>query len=241
MNILPTLLIMLATTSLLHSTISKAGKDLQSHTSIITAVEQFLELELQAQAQEQQHDKYSIKVGHLDKRLKLNQCDKELEAFLAPGSYLKGKTTVGIRCTTPNPWSLYVPATINLFSKVYKTAYPLAKGHIITEKDLIASKYDLSQLNHGYFMDKTMLIGKQTRRRLKQSHVITPQQVKQALMVKRGEEVALVAKSSSFSIRMSGKAMMDGTKGDRIRVKNSSSKRIIEGIVTQNGVVTVIN
>ncbi len=236
MNILPTLLIALAATGLLHSNISKAGNALQSHTSIISAVEQFLESQIK-----EQYDQYNIKVGHLDKRLKLNKCDKELDTFLAPGSRLTGKTTVGIRCKTPRPWALYVPATINLFSSVYKTTRPLAKGHIISKKDLIASSYNLAQLNYGYFTDKAMLIGKQTRRRLNQNHVITPQQVKPALMVKRGEEVSLIAKSSSFSIRMSGKAMMDGAKGDHIRVKNSSSKRIIEGIVTQNGVVTVIN
>jgi flagellar basal body P-ring formation protein FlgA len=237
MNILPALLILLTATSLLYSNISKAGKEVQSHSSIITTVKQFLE----SQVKEQQHSQYKIKVGHLDSRLKLDQCNKDLEAFMAPGSRLTGKTTVGIRCSAPRPWSLYVPATINPFSLVYKTAFPLEKGHTITDKDLTATEHNLTQLNHGYFTDKTMLIGKQTRRRLKQNHVITPQQIKAALMVKRGEEVALIAKSNSFSIRMSGKAMMDGAKGDRIRVKNSSSKRIIEGIVTRNGVVTVIN
>jgi flagella basal body P-ring formation protein FlgA len=38
---------------------------------------------------------------------------------------------------------------------------------------------------------------------------------------------------------MAGKAMSDGTKGKRIRVKNNSSKRIIEATVTAPGVVTV--
>jgi flagella basal body P-ring formation protein FlgA len=38
---------------------------------------------------------------------------------------------------------------------------------------------------------------------------------------------------------MSGKALADGAKGDLIKVRNDSSHRIVEGIVTQTGIVVV--
>ena len=237
MNIRPTLLIMLTFLVFSSGAISKAGQPTQSHASIIQAVEQFLE----SQQEITQYSKYTIKVGHLDSRLRLNPCEQALETYLAPGGKLNGKTSVGVRCTAPKPWALYVPATINLISSVYKSVRPLPRGHLIREQDIMSVDFNLSRLNYGYFTNKEDLIGKQTRRSLKQNRVITPNQVIEPLMVKRGEKVSLIAKSDTFAIRMSGEAMMNGSLGERIRVKNTSSSRIIEGTVTQIGEVTVYN
>lgn len=207
----------------------------QSHSSILTAVIQFLE----QTTEKLQYPNTQIQVGHLDKRLKLQHCSQPLSAYLAPGAKTVGKTTVGVRCEGPKPWALYVPATINIFSRVYKTVHGLPRGHIIRERDIERVDYNLAQLNYGYFTDKSKLLGMQTKRRLSQGRVITPNQVKPPLLIKRGEQVALVSKSSLFTVKMNGKAMMDGAYGDRIRVKNSSSSRIIEGKVTQAGVVMI--
>ena len=66
MNIRPTLLIMLTFLVFSSGAISKAGQPTQSHASIIQAVEQFLE----SQQEITQYSKYTIKVGHLDSRLR---------------------------------------------------------------------------------------------------------------------------------------------------------------------------
>jgi flagella basal body P-ring formation protein FlgA len=38
---------------------------------------------------------------------------------------------------------------------------------------------------------------------------------------------------------MSGKALMSGSLGERIRVKNNKSKKIIEGTITKAGTISV--
>ena len=237
MNIRPNLLIILTIFTLSSSLISQAGQKIESHASITHAVQEFLE----SHSEINQHSKSNISIGHLDSRLRLSACEQPLETYLSPGGKLSGKTSIGVRCKGPKPWSLYVPVTINLISAIYKTSRPLPRGHIIRDHDIISADYNLSRLNYGYFTEKEQLVGKQTRRRLKQNHVITPNQVTEPLIVKRGEKVALIAKSDSYSIRMKGEALMNGAQGDRIRVKNVSSKRIVEGVVTQNGEVTIYN
>lgn len=237
MTIRPASLIMLTLLMLGGSMISKAGTPTESHASIISAVQQFIE----SQDEIKQHSKLNLNIGHLDSRLRLRACEHPLDTYLAPGGKLTGKTSVGVRCNSPKPWALYVPVTINLISPVYKTSHPLAKGHIIREADIISADHNISHLNYGYFSDKNNLIGKQIKRRLKQNHIITPNQVTEPLVIKRGEQVILIAKSESYSIRMMGKALMNGARGDRIQVKNMSSKRTVEGTVTSNGEVTIYN
>jgi flagellar basal body P-ring formation protein FlgA len=238
MNIHPTLLIILSFLAITCSTTSQAGQQSsESHAGIIGAVQNFLK----SQPEINQHSKFTIHVGHLDNRLRLSACEQPLETYLSPGGKLIGKTSVGVRCSAPKPWALYVPATINIISSVYKAARHLNKGHIIREQDIVSTEYNLSRLNYGFFSNKDELLGKQVKRRLKQGNVITPNQITEPLMVKRGEKVSLISKSDHFAIKMSGEAMMSGVSGDRIRVKNMSSRRIIEGTITQNGEVTVYN
>lgn len=215
--------------------IGATSQQIESHASITRAVQQFLE----AQSEINQHSKFTIRIGHLDRRLRLNACAHALETYLAPGGKLNGKTSVGVRCRGPKAWALYVPVNIALISTVYKTSRPLARGHIIRKQDIISAEYNLALLNYGYFSHREDLLGKQTRRRLRQNQVITPSQIIEPLMVKRGEKVTLIAKSNNFAIRMIGEAMMNGARGERIRVKNMSSRRIIEGTVTQSGEVTI--
>jgi flagella basal body P-ring formation protein FlgA len=209
----------------------------QSHSTIIAAVEQFLHEQLKPG----EYTRAEIEVGHMDSRLQLQACQQPLQTFLAPGSKAIGKTTVGVRCNSSKPWALYVSAMVSLYTQVYKTATPLTKGHIISAADIIAVEGDLAKLNSGYFTDKNRLIGQQLRRNILKNQIIKPSQVKPQLLVKRGQQVGLVAKSDTFSIKMAGKAMMDGAIGERIRVKNLSSNRIIEGIVTRSGEVTTDN
>lgn len=210
---------------------------LHSHSEIIAGVQQFL----QQQPSPSPTSQPQIKVGHLDSRLRLHQCDQPLDIFLAPGSRKLGKTSVGVRCASPKAWALYVPASINVFSPVYQTTNRLTKGHIIREQDISAIEHDLARLSYGYFTNKQDLLGMQVKRSLSQGRVITPNQIQPPLLVKRGEKIALIAGSSSFSVRMSGEALSDGAQGEHIRVKNLSSKRIVEGIVTRAGVVTIPN
>lgn len=236
MNTRATLLILLFILTF-YSHISKAGPKIENHSHILQAVQQFLD----SQKDIQKYKHSSVTIGYLDKRLRLSACQKPLETFLAPGSKLVGKTSIGVRCSSSKPWALYVPVSITLISDVYQALRPLSKGQIIREQDLLATEYDISQLNYGYFTNKEDLIGKQVKRRLKQNQVITPNQITEPLLVKRGEKVTLVAKSNRFAIRMNGEALMNGSLGDRIRVKNTSSKRIIEGTVTRHSEVTVYN
>ena len=63
--------------------------------------------------------------------------------------------------------------------------------------------------------------------------------LKQPIILRRGESVSLLARSPTFEVRMEGKALMDGAVGDRVKVRNLRSKRIVEGRITETGTVLV--
>ena len=98
---------------------------------------------------------------------------------------------------------------------------------------------DLSRIKYGYFTNIDHLIGKQLKRRLPQNKIIKVNYVKSPTLVKRGEIVSIVAENSGYSVKMSGTALTDGVYCERIRVKNISSKRIIEGTVKKAGIISI--
>lgn len=135
--------------------------------------------------------------------------------------------------------TVYINANISLYAKVVHAALPLNRGHILTKDDLIMSEENLSQLHYGYFSKPEQLIGKQLKRRLTQNRIIKVNYVKAPTLVKRGEIVSIVAENRGYSVKMTGIAMSNGSKGERIQVKNSSSRRIIEGTVQEPGIISI--
>ncbi len=213
----------------------QSTQSLHSHQKIADTARQFLD----ANIEKSQFSRIHIKMGQLDPRLKLTNCPLPLTTTLAPGSRFAGKTTVHLRCNSTRPWTVYMSAQIKLYGKVIQTGAPLTKGHILRKSDLISTEEDLSLIKFGYFTKMEHLIGKQLKRRLPQNKIIKASYTKAPTLVKRGELVTIIAENTGYSVKMTGTALNNGARGDRIRVKNISSKRIIEGTIKSAGIVSI--
>jgi flagellar basal body P-ring formation protein FlgA len=69
--------------------------------------------------------------------------------------------------------------------------------------------------------------------------VLTPNDAQPQRLVRRGETVTVVSRSGGIEVRAGGTALTDGARGERIRVRNDSSRRIVEGVVTAAGRIEV--
>lgn len=216
-------------------TSSEQNPALHSHQQIIQVARDYLGQNID----NEDYSRTEIIMGSLDSRLRLTQCDRPLSAQLAPGSRFSGKTTVHIKCDSAAPWTVYLNADINLYAEALHSATPLNKGDVLTEADLDYVEVDLSQVRYGYFTDMKQLVGQQLKRRLPQNRLIKANYVEPPTLVKRGELVSIVAENRGYSVKMSGTAMSNGSKGERVQVRNNSSKRIVEGVVEEFGVVSI--
>ena len=180
-----------------------------------------------------------IHAGRLDPRLRLPRCEQPLTTFLPTGGRNIGNITVGVRCDGQITWSLFVPVRVRVMANVLVTTQPIARGKLITNADLQLQERDIATLPHGYYYTKEKALGKKVKRSLPQGSVLNPRQLESLKMVKRGDMVTILAQSSGFTVRMRGKAMGHGAKGDKIQIRNLSSKRVVEGVVISAGVVEI--
>lgn len=182
----------------------------------------------------------AVSAGPLDDRLRLRACDESLEAFMAPGTRTSGNTTVGVRCQGPVSWTLYVPVQIEVYGEVLVLSEPLPRGTLLQPAQLRLERHDVGRLvSGGYLADPEAARGMVLRRALQAGTVLTPQMVEPPRLVERGQRVLLLADTGSVAVRVEAEAMGDGALGERVRVRNLSSQKIVEGQVVSHGVVGV--
>jgi flagella basal body P-ring formation protein FlgA len=206
----------------------------QSHDSIVAAVKAYL---MQTVANQSKNAK--IVVTPLDHRLKLHQCDTPLVTFSPPGGSKMGRTSVGVRCEGPAPWSLYVSAKVGLEIPVVIAKRDLARGEPITASDVKLEISDTTHLLRGYYGSLDEVIGRTLKRTLRRGKVITPSSLVVQKTVRRGEQVTIMAGAGGIEVRMQGKAMKNGNPGDLIPVVNIKSKKKLQARVISEGLVKV--
>ena len=182
----------------------------------------------------------SVKAGNLDSRHRLPQCSQPLEAFLNRGTDIKPRTIVGVRCSGAKPWKVYVPVDVVVTATVLVARQSLTKGHVLTAADLTTEERDVSRMRTGYLADRQRVLGQRLKTQLIAGKVLKPSMLEADITIRRGQTVTLTAANSSFNITMRGKALMDGALNQRIRVQNSHSGRVVEGIVRSREHVEVL-
>ena len=144
---------------------------------------------------------------------------------------LRGPTVlrVGIDVDGQTLKTMSVTADIRYLRPVLIARYMLGRGEALEESMVEMAERDITTLRNGYFTELALLQDMQTRRSLAEGAVLTRNYVAAIPVVKRGAAVELVARTNRFSATALGEAMQDGGVGERIRVKNSDSGKILYG------------
>lgn len=183
-----------------------------------------------------------VSVGNIDNRLNLRPCaDEKLEVF-NPYQNASGQgNTMGIRCTeVENHWTIYVPVKITLYKSILMAKHPLIKGATLRDSDIYIAEFDVKKLKQGYFTDSKDLIGQVCKQNITGDTPLTPYNIELAKLIRKGEQITIVAGNNGLVISMAGIALNDGALGETVRVKNISSKRTIEAHVIDRKKVKVI-
>ena len=209
---------------------SLAERPVQSLDAIREAARQFV-------AEHQGDSEARIRVGHLDSRLRLSPCGTPLQASFLGGGAQSNNKTVRIVCSGPNPWSLFVPVSVRRFERVVVLARPVEPGALLSLDDLSLEEREIGRLTAGYFTVPGQLVGKKMRRALGVGQPVTRLAVTAPRLRRRGDRVVFVTRAGGLEVRMEGEILTDGAAGDRVRVRNRRSNRIVEGELSADGTV----
>lgn len=213
---------------------AQAEPGFQSQDSIIAAIQSRVEAEFRARGQD-----YQAEVMPLDPRLRLAECSQALEAFFPQGRREAGTWSVGVRCKGDRPWTLYGQVRIKANVEVLVLNRTLRQGEVIGPGDVALARKDLAEVRGTYFTQADQAIGLAARHGLNAGQTLDAKDLVAPKLIRRGEKVTLRAESGGYQVNMSGEALADAGAGERVRVRNDQSGRIVQGIAAGRGLVLV--
>jgi flagella basal body P-ring formation protein FlgA len=219
---------------LLVASLPVAAAEIQSLSSIRMQAEAFI-------SQHPYESPYApgFQLGNLDSRLRLKPCPEALAIDFSRRDVIQGNTALSIRCARKPGWKIHLPVRIDIYDDVLVTAKPLVKGQIIDESSVMHKKTNISRLNNGYFAKDAALAELQARRNLARGTVLSSKNLVPRLLVHSGQQVTLVLEFKGVQIKASGKALRSASRGERVKVRNNQSRKIVEGIVSGEAMVRV--
>lgn len=225
-------LIALVSLLFVHAVQAQTGAPRQDHAQLRQTVEQFLRIQTAGLPGE-----VSITVGNIDSRLKLAACPTP-QAFLPHNNRAWGKTTVGVRCTAPATWAVYIPVRVLVQGDYIAAAVPLAQGQVIRQEDIAKVKGDLTTLPSGIITNSAQVVGQTVTRSLPLGAPLRQDSLRSQRAVQQGQTVKLVSGGPGFRVSTEGKAQTNANEGQTIQVRTNGGQ-IISGIAKMGGVVEV--
>lgn len=144
---------------------------------------------------------------------------------------------MGVRCDGNRPWKLFVPAQVRLMRPVVVANRALARGQHLAAQDLRIEHRDVGDLRRPAVRDPAQVLGYVVYRAIAPGHVVDAMMLRAPILVERGRRVRMLVRAQGVSISMSGEAMEDGALGEIVKVRNISSRSIVEGVVSGFGAV----
>jgi flagella basal body P-ring formation protein FlgA len=204
----------------------------QSHESIYEAVKGYVAQNINTTAE------YEINITPLSSRLNLALCAEPLQLF-STKLMSSGRSTVNVRCNVGKKWAIFVSVIITPFDYVVILTQPLQHGEIATQAFFSIVRKDVSQLRGNYLTNSQLVLNKTAAKTLTVGSIVLQKDFIEPKLIKRGDSVIITANTSGIAIKMNGIAQSDGTRGQRIQVKNQNSNRVINAIVIDAGQVSV--
>ena len=164
----------------------------------------------------------------------------DLENVTKDGESEKFKATLKIFERDVFKSSYTVDGKFQLMTQIPTLASVKHVGEEIIESDLVWQKVPLSSINNLIITSRTQLLGfTPSHYPLRPGEFIKKHQIKQPTLISKGSEVSLVVERPGLILTSKGIALEDGMRGSVIRISNSSSKKVIQGVVRSSEIVEI--
>lgn len=169
----------------------------------------------------------------LDPGLRMPACPVPLSAQPGNGN------TVEVACPQAAGWRLFVPVKVRRTQDVLVLTRGIAAGETLDLADITVERRDAARIVGAVLADPADALGRSARRVLPAGTVLAASDLVAQRLVRRGDTVALVSRRDGLEVRMSGRALGDAGQNERVSVENSSSRKVVQGVVDDSGAVVV--
>lgn len=179
----------------------------------------------------------TVTIDPADPRLTLAYC-LEPQAFMPNGGRLWGRTTVGIKCVAPSPWTIYLRANVQVISDYLVAAVPLAQGQTISASDITRIRGDMSSLPSGVITEEAQVVGRVANMSLRAGMPLRMDAIRNQRVVQQGQSVRVVSIGPGFQISTEARAMTNANEGQMAQARTAAGQ-VVSGIAKAGGILEI--
>ena len=194
---------------------------------------------LEEQARSRGLQSVHVEVFPLDQRVSLPECVEPVRVLKDRNQSVLGRVTIGMRCETPEPWTIYLRGRVTSFASIPVLTLPINRSEPIGEGDVVYQEMEIDTDLRGVLLDTKQIAGKIAVRNLIANEPLRQSDLKAPQLISRGQSVNITSRAGGLIVTMKGKALANGRAGDRLWVQNQSSNKRVEGEVTPEGEVLI--
>jgi flagella basal body P-ring formation protein FlgA len=152
-----------------------------------------------------------------------------------------GLSRIAVEATTEEGESVQIQVVSSLdeFMYVPVASRPLSVGNVVNPNDLVMARLDMTRIPRDVAAQSEGVVGHTIKRGIGIGDLFRAPDLSLPFDVTAGSSVTLRYVGRGFKATASGSALEAGRVGGSIRVRNESSKRIVEGTVVEPGLVEV--
>lgn len=130
-----------------------------------------------------------------------------------------------------------VGVEVKRFVRAYRVTRDVGRGDDVRVEDLEPAWFDVTYKRTDPVADADALDGVVAKTRIRKGSMLTADEIEPEPMVASGAPVTVRCAGNGFLILAEGVARESGVRGERIRVRNLASGRILRAVVVAPGVV----
>jgi flagella basal body P-ring formation protein FlgA len=141
-----------------------------------------------------------------------------------------------VRCPDPGGWKYEYLVRAKLSAMVAVAAAPVAANEPLADAQVALERRDISAVADSISAPE-QAVGQTSRRPLRTGDILRSSQLAAPVLVKRGDQVVMLARRDGIEVSTSGEALDAGSRGAVVRVRNSGSGQVVRMRVTGAGTV----
>lgn len=187
--------------------------------------------------------RHTVTAAYVPRPLRLPAGSVACEVTTPNGLRYWGNTAVSINVLVDGaPFrKLTCQFRIHLFDSIVVAARGIQARQTLTAGDLRVEEQEIGASGDKYYTDPAEVVGLVSSRRLSPGQPILRTMAKKPQIIKGGDIVVIVAHVNGVEVKMEGVALGSGREGESIRVRNSTSRKIIRARVIDASTVEVWN
>ena len=130
-----------------------------------------------------------------------------------------------------------VSVRVNRFATVYGVSDDIRRGHTITLADITTMRISSSKVPNDAVTKPEFIIGNLAKRQIRSGEVLRQAWFKIPPIIERGDRVRVIAKRGRIQLSTFGEALNNAAISAFVRVRNTSSKKVVTGRATGPGIV----